>query len=251
MEIVHHSPAAPLWRRIRNTPAGSNACAVGAPRKTTKQTTSLIVSMTSNHSNSGQRRRRGGRSSHSSRQRSGDNFHVHREPRQPAGLWDKIKAFFGITPQPQRSSSSDQPPREPRQSRTLREEGVAPAQRKPRERRESRLPEDIEVTTPRLYIGNLSYDAGESDLFELFSGVGTVANVEIITNKHTERSKGFGFVQMNSIVEAKRAVDELHDKEYMGRKLVVSGAKLPSDRAVGRDRDDERSEEQVEPSSQA
>jgi hypothetical protein len=56
---------------------------------------------------------------------------------------------------------------------------------------------------------------------------------------------------MNSIAEAKRAVDELHDKEYLGRKLVVSGAKLPADRAIGRDRDDERFEEQVEPASQA
>jgi RNA recognition motif-containing protein len=63
--------------------------------------------------------------------------------------------------------------------------------------------------------------------------------VEIITNKHTQRSKGFGFVQMNSVSEAKRAVDELHDKDYMGRKLVVSGAKLPPDRAIGRDRDED------------
>jgi RNA recognition motif-containing protein len=99
----------------------------------------------------------------------------------------------------------------------------------------------IEVTTPRLYVGNLSYDAAESDLFELFSGVGTVAHVEIIANKHTQRSKGFGFVQMNSVSEAKRAVEELHDKDYMGRKLVVSGAKLPSDRAIGRDRGDSSS----------
>jgi len=117
-------------------------------------------------------------------------------------------------------------PRAPREARPPRE---------PRAPRESRKPEAIEVTSPRLYVGNLSYDASESDLFELFSGVGTVANVEIITNKHTQRSKGFGFVQMNSVSEAKRAVDELHDKDYMGRKLVVSGAKLPPDRAIGRD----------------
>ncbi len=220
--------------------------------------------MNSSHSNSDQRRRRGGRSQHSSRQRSGDAFHVRREPRKPDSLWDKIKAFFGLGSQPQKSSPSGQSSSERREPRAPREEGSAPRQRTPREpreqrepreprepRRESRPPEAIEVTTPRLYIGNLSYDAGESDIFELFSGVGTVANVEIITNKHTQRSKGFGFVQMNSIAEAKRAVDELHDKEYLGRKLVVSGAKLPADRAIGRDRDDERSEEQVEPASQA
>jgi RNA recognition motif-containing protein len=88
----------------------------------------------------------------------------------------------------------------------------------------------VEVTSPRLYVGNLSFDAGDSDLFELFNGVGSVQNVEIVLNKHTMRSKGFAFVQMQSIDEAKRAVSELHDKEYMGRKLVVSGAKALDER---------------------
>jgi RNA recognition motif-containing protein len=46
-----------------------------------------------------------------------------------------------------------------------------------------------------------------------------------VTYKHNERSKGFAFVQMQTIEEAKRAVAELHDKEFLGRKLVVSGAK--------------------------
>ena len=191
-----------------------------------------------NSRHSGQRRRRGGRNRHSSSPRSGDTFHVRREPRKPAGLWDKIKSFFGLAPQSdskpsanghersERTRGESRAPREPRPSR------------EPRAPRESRKPEAVEVTTPRLYVGNLSYDAAESDLFELFSGVGTVANVEIVTNKHTQRSKGFGFVQMNAISEAKRAVDELHDKEYMGRKLVVSGAKLPPDRAIGRDREE-------------
>ncbi|MFZ0710710.1 MAG: RNA-binding protein [Terrimicrobiaceae bacterium] len=74
-------------------------------------------------------------------------------------------------------------------------------------------------------MGNLSFDATEGDLSELFNGVGSVENVEIVSNKHTQKSKGFAFVQMQSIDEAKRAVAELHDKDYMGRKLVVSGAK--------------------------
>ena len=196
-----------------------------------------------NSRHSGQRRRRGGRNRHSSRPRSGDNFHVRREPRKPAGLWDKIKAFFGLAPQSASKPSTNGHQR--RDQRPPREE----TPRAPRTPREPRKPEAVEVTSPRLYVGNLSYDASESDLFELFSGVGTVANVEIVTNKHTQRSKGFGFVQMNAVSEAKRAVDELHDKEYMGRKLVVSGAKLPADRSIGRDRGDssaapeERSEE--------
>ena len=81
------------------------------------------------------------------------------------------------------------------------------------------------MTTPRVYVGNLSFDATESDLLELFSGIGSVQNVEIVANRETHRSKGFGFVQLSTIDEAKRAVVELHDKEYMGRKMVVSGAK--------------------------
>ena len=91
--------------------------------------------------------------------------------------------------------------------------------------RTSRKPEAVEVTTPRLYVGNLSFDASESDLFELFNGVGAVQNAEVVTYRHNQRSKGFAFVQMNTVDEAKRAVEELHDKEFLGRKLVVSGAK--------------------------
>jgi RNA recognition motif-containing protein len=88
-----------------------------------------------------------------------------------------------------------------------------------------RKPEAVEVTTPRLYVGNLSFDATESDLFELFNGVGQVQNAEVVSYRHNQRSKGFAFVQMLTIEEAKRAVAELHDKEFLGRKLVVSGAK--------------------------
>ena len=91
--------------------------------------------------------------------------------------------------------------------------------------RSSRKPETVEVTTPRLYVGNLSFDATESDLFELFNGVGQVQNAEVVTYKHNQRSKGFAFVQMLTIAEAQRAVAELHDKEFLGRKLLVSGAK--------------------------
>ncbi|HEX8279992.1 MAG TPA: RNA-binding protein [Chthoniobacterales bacterium] len=91
--------------------------------------------------------------------------------------------------------------------------------------RSSRKPESVEVTTPRLYVGNLSFEATESDLFELFNGVGQVQNAEVVTYKHNQRSKGFAFVQMLTVEEAQRAVTELHDKEFLGRKLLVSGAK--------------------------
>jgi len=94
-----------------------------------------------------------------------------------------------------------------------------------REARPGRKPEAVEVTSPKLYVGNLSYDATESDLCELFKGAGAVRSAEIVTRKYDEKSKGFGFVTMATIDEARRAVTELHDKEFMGRKLVVSGAK--------------------------
>lgn len=97
--------------------------------------------------------------------------------------------------------------------------------RAPRAPREPRKPEVFEVTNPRLYIGNLSYDATETDLEEIFNGVGRVVSVEIVTNSRTQRSKGYGFVEMGSVEEAKRAVETLHDKEVMGRKMLVSGAK--------------------------
>src|SRR2546430_2171229 len=67
--------------------------------------------------------------------------------------------------------------------------------------------------------------ATDCDLFELFNGVGQVQNAEVVSYRHNQRSKGFAFVQMQTIEEAKRAVQELHDKEFLGRRLVVSGAK--------------------------
>lgn len=103
--------------------------------------------------------------------------------------------------------------------------GSRPPQGQSQPRPSARKPEAIDVTSPKLYVGNLSYEAVESDLFDLFKGVGHVKNAEIVTHKYNDKSKGFGFVMMSTIDEAKRAVTELHDKEFMGRKLVVSGAK--------------------------
>lgn len=95
----------------------------------------------------------------------------------------------------------------------------------PKPTRPARKPELVEVTSPKLYVGNLSFDASESDLSELFSGVGQVQSSEVVCHRETQRSKGFAFITMCTVEEARRAVDELHDKEYLGRRLVVSGAK--------------------------
>jgi len=139
------------------------------------------------------------------------------ESRAPAkkSFWQKIAGFFGSDEVIGKPAAFAQPGNASSQSRNG----------SPQRTRVSRKPESVEVTTPRLYVGNLSFEATESDLFELFNGVGQVQNAEVVSYKHNQRSKGFAFVQMQTVEEAKRAVSELHDKEFLGRKLVVSGAK--------------------------
>ena len=138
------------------------------------------------------------------------------DSRAPAkkSFWQKISAFFGSAGPTAKPVASAQP-----------RNGAEQVRNDSPRTRVSRRPESVEVTTPRLYVGNLSFEATESDLFELFNGVGQVQNAEVVSYKHNQRSKGFAFVQMQSVEEAKRAVSELHDKEFLGRKLVVSGAK--------------------------
>jgi hypothetical protein len=82
----------------------------------------------------------------------------------------------------------------------------------------------VEVTGNRLYIENLDFAATESDLNELFRGVGTVVSAEVATNSTTQQSKGFAFVEMSHIDEARRAFDILHDEDFMGRRLSISTA---------------------------
>ena len=126
---------------------------------------------------------------------------------QKKGFWSRIADFFA--------------PPDKAAAKTEQRNGSQPRP----QARTPRKPEPVEVTSPRLYVGNLSFDATESDLFDLFNGVGHVQNAEVVSYKHNQRSKGFAFVQMQTVDEAKRAVTELHDKEFLGRKLVVSGAK--------------------------
>lgn len=157
--------------------------------------------------------RNGRRSRGGSRRRGGGNrSHQNAPVRAPEkkSLLQRIMDLF---------TGGGKPAPRPAQAPQARGNGAQPSARP------SRKPEAVEVTTPRLYVGNLSFDATESDLFELFNGVGAVQNAEVVTYRHNQRSKGFAFVQMLTVDEAKRAVEELHDKEFLGRKLVVSGAK--------------------------
>ena len=85
-----------------------------------------------------------------------------------------------------------------------------------------------DISSPRLYVGNLSFEASEDDLREAFSKCGKVVSAEIVRHAQSKRSKGFGFVEMGTNAQAKRAVLKLHGQELLGRKLAVSGAKPAS-----------------------
>ncbi len=76
-----------------------------------------------------------------------------------------------------------------------------------------------------LYVGNLSYDMSEENLRTEFAEYGEVQSAKIITDKFTGRSRGFGFVEMNSDDEGKKAMEELNGKDVDGRQLVVNEAR--------------------------
>ena len=77
----------------------------------------------------------------------------------------------------------------------------------------------------KLYVGNLGYSATDADLMKLFSAHGTVQSAQVINDRDTGRSKGFGFVEMNSSAEAEAAIAALNGKEHDGRALKVNEAK--------------------------
>lgn len=85
----------------------------------------------------------------------------------------------------------------------------------------------------KLYCGNLSYDVSNSDLEQLFSEYGTVERADVISDRDTGRSKGFGFVEMGSEAEAQAAIAGLNEKEHDGRALRVNEARPREDRRSG------------------
>ena len=90
---------------------------------------------------------------------------------------------------------------------------------------------------PKVYVGNLPYDATEDELRELFSGAGTVASASIVMDRETGRSKGFGFVQMGSQAEAEKAASMFNGREFHNRQLKVDLARPREESARGgRDR---------------
>jgi RNA recognition motif-containing protein len=85
----------------------------------------------------------------------------------------------------------------------------------------------------KLYVGNLSYQTDSSELQEVFAQFGTVESAEIISDRETGRSKGFGFVQMGTDDEAAAAIAGMNGKEVGGRALTVNEAKPKEPRPGG------------------
>ena len=82
----------------------------------------------------------------------------------------------------------------------------------------------------KLYVGNLSYNTTSSDLEQLCAAHGTVQSAEVIQDRDTGRSKGFGFVQMGTDKEAEAAISALNGQQQNGRALTVNEAKPREDR---------------------
>ncbi len=85
----------------------------------------------------------------------------------------------------------------------------------------------------KLYVGNLGYDVSTSDLEGLFSAHGTVESAQVIEDRSTGQSKGFGFVEMGSAAEAQAAMTALDGQEQNGRALKVNEAKPREPRSGG------------------
>ena len=85
----------------------------------------------------------------------------------------------------------------------------------------------------KLYVGNLTYKVSSSELEQLFSQFGTVQSAQVITDRDTGRSKGFGFVEMDTEAEAQEAIRGLHDQDHNGRRLTVNEARPREPRPGG------------------
>ena len=86
----------------------------------------------------------------------------------------------------------------------------------------------------KLYVGNLAYRVSSSDLEQMFSQYGSVESAEVISDRDTGRSKGFGFVEMNSGDEAQAAIKALNGQQSNGRALTVNEARPREDRGGSR-----------------
>lgn len=166
------------------------------------------------------------------------NNHGHRRQRMPRAdkaparkpsLLQRILSFFGFSKKsvepyaaPGKGTNKQPGKKRPVAANT---QGGNPAAQRPRRRPSSTLP----TRNARLYVGNLSYEATEAELEDLFKGFGNVRSVEIIYNTRTYKSKGYAFVEMHQLEDAQRAAEVLHGQPFMGRELMVSAASDKAD----------------------
>lgn len=87
----------------------------------------------------------------------------------------------------------------------------------------------------KLFIGNLSYSTTEDEIVELMAPFGTTQSVQLIKDRHTGQSKGFGFIEMNDNSEADAAIKGLNETNFKGRKLKLNQAQ-PRDKSKHRRR---------------
>lgn len=85
----------------------------------------------------------------------------------------------------------------------------------------------------KLYVGNLSHDITDKELQEIFEAHGSVQSAQVIVDRETRRSKGFGFVEFSTEEEAQEAVEALNSKEVYGRTLTVNVARPRENRSFG------------------
>ncbi len=85
----------------------------------------------------------------------------------------------------------------------------------------------------KLYVGNLSFQTSGSDLEQLFAEFGEVQSAQVVEDRETGRSRGFGFVEMGSAEAGQAAIDALNDQEFQGRRLTVNEAKPREPRSGG------------------
>lgn len=146
------------------------------------------------------------------------------QPQKKPSFLERILRFFGFrkkdTPEKVIARNEKKPnvPQKVRVAKTNNHGGNPAA--KGRRRATSTPP----TRNARLYVGNLSYEATESELEDLFKGFGNVKSVEIIYNPRTYKSKGYAFVEMYQLDDAKKAAEVLHGQPFMGREMMVSAA---------------------------
>ena len=87
--------------------------------------------------------------------------------------------------------------------------------------------------TMKLYVGNLSFETSKEDLQTMFAGAGTVESVNLIEDRETGRSRGFGFVEMSTKEEGAAAIQQFNGKDMGGRALNVNEAKPRENRGNG------------------